>query len=59
MSNLDASKSLRDKIQPIFEEVAAMLGAEHPAAVSLQHAATEVAAAASGPRRYGDNRPEG
>jgi hypothetical protein len=54
---IDVSKSreLRDKIQPIYEEAAALLGAEHPAAVSLQRAATELAAAAPGPRRYGDH----
>ncbi|MFE9323953.1 hypothetical protein ACIHDR_21615 [Nocardia sp. NPDC052278] len=60
MPNLDVSKSreLRDKIQPIYEETAALLGAEHPAAVSLQQAATELTAAAPGPRRYGDYEPE-
>lgn len=56
MPNLDVSKSreLRDKIQPIYEETATLLGAAHPAAVSLLQAATELAAAAPGPRRYGD-----
>ncbi len=58
VSDLDASKSreLRDKIQPIYEEVAALLGADHPAAVSLLRAATELAAAPGG-RRYGDYEP--
>ncbi|PXX61639.1 hypothetical protein DFR70_108197 [Nocardia tenerifensis] len=56
---LDATKSqeLRDKIQPIYEETATLLGAGHPAAVSLQRAATELAAAAPVPRRYGDYEP--
>ncbi|NNH75000.1 hypothetical protein HLB23_34990 [Nocardia uniformis] len=56
MPNLDANKSadLRNKIQLISEEVAALLGAEHPAAVSLQRAAAELAAAAPVPRRYAD-----
>ncbi|SUA72641.1 Uncharacterised protein [Nocardia otitidiscaviarum] len=56
MSDLDVttSRDLRDRIQPIYEEAAALLGAEHPAAVSLERAATELAAAASGPRQYGD-----
>jgi hypothetical protein len=44
----------RDKIQPIYEETAALLRAEHPAAVSLQRAAIELAAAAPGPRRCGN-----
>ncbi|WP_159846148.1 hypothetical protein [Nocardia sp. CY41] len=59
MPNFDVSKSreLRDKVQPIYEEVAALLGAEHPAAVSLQQAAAELAAAAPGPRDYGDHDP--
>ncbi|MFI7002366.1 hypothetical protein [Nocardia sp. NPDC050175] len=56
---IDVSKSreLRDKIQPIYEETVALLGAEHPAAVSLQQAATELAAAAPILRRYGDYDP--
>lgn len=60
MPNFDVSKSqeLRDKIQPIYEEVATLLGAEHPAAVSLWQAATELAIAAPGPRRYGDYEPD-
>ncbi|GAB4582640.1 hypothetical protein [Nocardia sp. IFM 10818] len=58
LPDLDASTSreLRDRIQPLYEEVATMLGAEHPAAVSLGRAATELAAA-SGIRRYGDYQP--
>jgi mannose/cellobiose epimerase-like protein (N-acyl-D-glucosamine 2-epimerase family) len=58
--NFDVSKSreLRDKVQPIYEEVAALLGAAHPAAVALQQAATELATAAPGPRRYGDHEPD-
>ncbi|WP_328408213.1 hypothetical protein [Nocardia sp. NBC_00403] len=55
---MSKSRELRDLLQPIYEEVAALLGAEHPAAVSLQQAATELAAAAPGPRRYGDYEPE-
>ncbi|KAA8889071.1 hypothetical protein F3087_08785 [Nocardia colli] len=48
------SRELRDRIQPIYEETVALLGAEHAAAVSLQQAANELAAAAPAPRRYGD-----
>ncbi|MGX1772084.1 hypothetical protein ACWIGW_08210 [Nocardia brasiliensis] len=53
---IDVSKSreLRDKIQPIYEETVALLGAEHAAAVSLQMAVNELAAAAPVPRRYGE-----
>ncbi|AFU04651.1 hypothetical protein AW168_22025 [Nocardia brasiliensis] len=53
---IDVSKSreLRDKIQPIYEETVALLGAEHAAAVSLQQAVRELAAAAPVPRQYGD-----
>ncbi|WP_405164845.1 hypothetical protein OG203_06970 [Nocardia sp. NBC_01499] len=53
---MTTSRELRDKIQPIYEETVALLGAEHPAAVSLQQAATELAAAPI-PRRYGDYDP--
>ncbi|MEV4123741.1 hypothetical protein [Nocardia sp. NPDC049707] len=56
--DLTKSRELRDRIQPIYEEAAALLGAEHPAAVALQRAATELAAAAPGPRRYGDFEPK-
>ncbi|MEV6430998.1 hypothetical protein [Nocardia sp. NPDC051463] len=45
-------------LQPTYEEVTALLGAEQPAAVSLQQAATELATAAPGPRRHGDHEPE-
>ncbi|NNH72496.1 hypothetical protein HLB23_21995 [Nocardia uniformis] len=51
MSNLDEQ---RDKLQLLCEEVAELLGVEHPAVVALQHAATELSVAASGPRRYAD-----
>ncbi|WP_378735556.1 hypothetical protein [Nocardia brasiliensis] len=53
---IDVSKSreLRDKIQPIYEETVALLGAEHAAAVSLQKAVNELAAAAPVPRSYGE-----
>ncbi|MEV6558621.1 hypothetical protein AB0M22_23115 [Nocardia sp. NPDC051756] len=55
--DVTTSRELRDKIQPIYEETVALLGAEHPAAVSLQQAATELAAAAPIPRRYGGYDP--
>ncbi|MFF0637266.1 hypothetical protein ACFYTS_32760 [Nocardia sp. NPDC004151] len=59
MADLDVttSRELRDRIQPIYERVADLLGAEHPAAVSLMRAAHELAVAAPGPRQYGEYTP--
>lgn len=58
MAALDASKSreLRDKIQPICEEAAMLLGGGHPAVTALHAAAMELAAAAPIARRYGEYR---
>ncbi|WP_280454177.1 hypothetical protein [Nocardia brasiliensis] len=55
--DVSRSRELRDKIQPIYEETAALLGAEHPATKALHLAANELAAAAPVPRRYGDYDP--
>jgi hypothetical protein len=59
--NLDptVSQQLRDDIQPIYEKVCALLGAEHEAAESLLRTSNALAAASTVTRRYGEYQPKG
>jgi hypothetical protein len=55
MMDATTAREVRDQIQPLYEQVVAALGREHPSALALDQAARSLPAHM--PRRYGDHEP--
>ncbi|MCX4097757.1 hypothetical protein [Nocardia sp. alder85J] len=55
MMDATTAREVRDRIQPLYEQVVAALGREHPSAVALDQAARSLPAHM--PRRYADHEP--